>query len=338
MHAFWIVLSLSVTTADAHMNSETMALPLNASISPATGLVATEWGFKSEVIKIPNGVTEIVPSWEAYTPGDSSVAVYIKVGGRNFAMGEWSETKRTSVNKQENENALVSTDTLILRQPVDEIQFMVELNPGSNGEKPELKHLFWTLSGKAQNPERPWDQRVISPLSVPIRAQGDYPNPDKICSPTSLSMVLGYWAEKIDRPALDRDVVSTCSGVFDPGWDGTGNWSFNTAFAASLPGITGRVARLRGIAELENWLRAGVPVVCSVAYDFLKGKPERSGKDGHLVVVVGVDPEGNLIFNDPGKKPVRLTYMRSNFARAWETSSRTVYLVHPERWLVPVLQ
>lgn len=338
MYVFWLGLSFALSGVTSQMNSSASALPQNFVASPSNGMEATDWGFKTPVLNLPDGVSEIVPSWEAYTPGDSSIAVYIKAGGRNFAMGEWSETKRTSVNKQENDSAFVSTDTLVFKQPVGEIQFMVELHLGSLGERPELKHLFWTLAGKDLLPETAWNQRPITPLTVPIRAQGDYPNPDKICSPTSLSMVLGYWAEKIDRPALDRDVVSTCSGVFDPGWNGTGNWSFNAAFAASLPGITARVARLSGIAELENWLRAGVPVVCSVAYDFLKGKPERSGKDGHLVVVVGVDSEGSLIFNDPGKKPVRLTYLRSNFARAWETSSRTVYLVHPDRWLVPGLQ
>jgi uncharacterized protein YvpB len=171
-------------------------------------------------------------------------------------------------------------------------------------------------------------------LPVPTRSQLDYAGGAAWCSPTSLSMVLSYWAARLNRPDLDRDVPEVAAGVDDPGWPGTGNWSFNTAYAGSFPGMRGYVTRLGHVGELESWTTAGVPVVASVAYSLLKGEPNQS--DGHLVVVVGFDPEGAVILNDPGTRhSVRKTVPRDKFATAWSHSRNTVYIVHPVDHPIP---
>ena len=88
------------------------------------------------------------------------------------------------------------------------------------------------------------------------------------------------------------------------------------------------------ILPIEAWVARGVPVTCSVSYDLLKGKGKKSPNDGHLLVV-GFTPEGDLVLNDPGRKPIRLVYPRADFEAAWATSDHTVYLIHPVTWSVP---
>lgn len=273
--------------------------------------------------------TELVPSWEI--EGDGQSELMVEVGGRWYSLGKWGDGK-TSVNGQRGDGVNVYTDTLVVRQPGPSVRLRLETRKGA----PELRWL--QLSFSAGVPAfAPFSGRPIAPLDVPIRAQGDYPNGGVLCSPTSVSMTLWYWANLLNRPGLDSDVPEVQAGVFDPAWGGTGNWTFNAAFASDKPGMVGKVARLRDTDDLEAWLRAGVPVITSVSYDLLKGKDKKGENDGHLVVVVGVDAEGRYIFNDPGRKPIRLVYERDAFLRAWASSRNTVYLIFPRRWITPAL-
>ena len=170
-------------------------------------------------------------------------------------------------------------------------------------------------------------------LDVPRQSQMAFENGGEWCSPTAVTMMLSYWAEKLSRPELRHDVPEAAQAVNDPNWPGTGNWSFNMAFAGSHDGIRAYVARMSDVSELEDWIAAGVPVAVSVRYGILKGA-ENPG-NGHLVVCVGFDQEGNIIVNDPGRTQVRQTYSRENLVKAWARSENTVYLIYPEDWKVP---
>jgi hypothetical protein len=136
-------------------------------------------------------------------------------------------------------------------------------------------------------------------------------------------MVLGHAVT--DVPAAARE-------VFDPAYDGTGNWSFNAAWAASLTGHA-FVTRLRDLRDAERFVDAGIPLVASVAYPpgALRGAPTH-GTDGHLVVVRGFTAAGDVVANDPGAptdRSVRRTYDRGDFERAWlRGSGGLVYVIH----------
>jgi hypothetical protein len=175
-------------------------------------------------------------------------------------------------------------------------------------------------------------------VDVPVRSQADYPEGvDKWCSPTSTTMLLAFWARELKRPELDLDVRVTAAGVFDPGWAGTGNWVFNTAFAGAQTGIRACVARFEDVSQLEAWTQGGIPVAVSVSYGLLKGGSQPLPGDGHIVVVCGFTAEGEVVVNDPGvrQERVRRTFPRADFVRAWERSHRTAYLVWPEVQNVP---
>lgn len=167
-----------------------------------------------------------------------------------------------------------------------------------------------------------------------------YPDGGEVwCSPTSTSMVLGYW-EHDTGPCAPR-VHAAVDGVYDWLYDGHGNWPFNTAYAATH-GMEAYVVRFRSMAQVEPWVAAGVPVVFSFAW----GEGELTGaaipsSDGHLAVIVGFDAAGNPVVNDPAAAHddiVQRTYLRSELEPLWlANSGGTVYLIFPAGWKGPRL-
>lgn len=293
--------------------------------------------------------TKATPSWCADAPEGTSLVVLLRadLGDRWtgwYTLGEWSSDPalRRSIPHQSDLDAEVATDTLLLRQPAQAIQWRVVFH-GSDQAAPVLRAIALAL-----DPTSAADDDVvldpIAPLPVPARSQMVYPNGGSVwCSPTSLTMLLAYWAEQTRSPQLapfvDPQVVPeiVAPAVYDAAYQGTGNWPFNTAYAAML-GLEGYVVQLGGVGDLGPWLAAGVPLVASIAWQpgDLDGAPV-GHSNGHLVVVVGIAENGDVIVNDPAADPrrgesVRRSYPRAQFSRAWQRSDRTVYLVYPPEY------
>lgn len=277
---------------------------------------------------------ELVLSWNADLEPGAAVRFIAQpefedgTTGR-YDLGTWTAERegpnaRTSVNGQDDDGARVETDILVLKKPAKGV--WIEVVPFRKTTK--LRLITVSLADSKRDPKAA-PAPDIAPLDVPQKAQRNYPNGGVICSPTCVSMVLGYWAKARNRPEWAVDVPAVADGTYDPGWNGTGNWSFNAAFAGSLPGMTAYATRLNSVDELYDFLKKGVPVVASVSYALLKGRPSREANDGHLVVLVGAQKDGHLIFNDPGIREVRTTYPLDAFMRAWSASGGTVYLIGP---------
>ena len=77
-------------------------------------------------------------------------------------------------------------------------------------------------------------------------------------------MVLGYWNK--DTGPCEPRVRTAVNGVFDWIYDGHGNWPFNTAYAGAL-GYEGYVARFTTLSQAERFVKAGVPVIMSIAWE-----------------------------------------------------------------------
>ena len=58
----------------------------------------------------------------------------------------------------------------------------------------------------------------------------------------------------------DRVVAHVARQTYDAGYGGTGNWPFNTAYAAKRTGH-GFVTRFGSLRGVERFVRAGIPVV-----------------------------------------------------------------------------
>ncbi len=302
---------------------------------------STEQVWLSPVVECPFGWDQLVVSWNAEAPAGTGLEFAVRALGPDrstkwCSMGSWTQSagvcRRQSTNGQKDSDGDVRTDTLALRHGWRRAQVRVTFVKPANDQWPRLKFVGANLldTSSASPPLPPNRAAWGRTIDVPERSQVNYPGGAAAwCSPTCVSMVLAHWSKVLRRPELDQDVPAVVEGVFDPGWEGTGNWSFNTAFAGSFPQMRAYVTRLTDVREVEDWTEREVPVVASVSYDELRGRP-RSRDTGHLVVCVGFTRNGDLVANDPGtSKSVRRTFARKDFAKAWLHSHRTAYLIYP---------
>jgi hypothetical protein len=162
-------------------------------------------------------------------------------------------------------------------------------------------------------------------------------------------MVLGTWGlgpdagelAWVDPSYADPVVNHAARHVFDHAYNGAGNWSFNTAYAARY-GAEAFVTRLCSLAEVELLVAAGIPLVASVS--FKREELDGAGYDtaGHLLVVVGFDDDGNVVCHDPASHEipdnaqVPVVYDRDQLARVWQGSSAgLVYVIRPPDVALP---
>ena len=290
---------------------------------------------------------ELIPSWNAATPTGTWVEVLARVelDGRWtkwYNLGIWAsgtETiRRHSVNLQGDEDGDVAVDTLIISAQgaaADSYQLKVRVFSVDGETTPSVRYLSAAYSItppedselSAGNPAH-WDTL----LAVPECSQMLYPDGGSgWCSPTSTSMVASYWTN--DARPCEPGVRAAAAGTYDWVYDGTGNWPFNTAYAATL-GLHGSVRRFSSMEEIEASVARGVPVVIGFAW----GEGQLTGaalpsSGGHLAVVVGFDGQGNPIVNDPAahsNEAVQRTYLRSELEPLWlEEKGGTVYLIKP---------
>ncbi len=306
--------------------------------------------------------TELVASWEALTPGDSWLEVEVR--GRNSkgvtsswdVLGRWTSgdkfVHRTTITPQKDDLASVAVDTWQTGS-VGLVSWQLRLSlyrkPGTTG--PTVTSLGAMASRLPT--ASPVDVSAPGPsvgtvLDVPSYSQmahsGHYPQwgggGEAWCSPTSTSMVLGYYDALPPRSAY-RFVPAghpapwvdyAARKTYDAQYEGTGNWPFNTAYAAPLAG-SAFVTRLRSLREAEEFIAAGIPLVASISW----GRGELAGahvssSSGHLVVIVGFTSDGDVVTNDPAADKaagVRTTYDRAQFENAWlPTSGGLVYVIH----------
>jgi hypothetical protein len=314
----------------------------------------------SPVVPTSFAFSEAIASWNADTPDGTWIETLMRaeVGGRWtkwYNLGVWasdtSTIERHSVRAQGDTDGFVAVDTLVLSSKktlADSLQVRVRLfrEPGSTAT-PRVRNLSVAIT---TTPGKPSELAPGNPalwntlLDVPECSQMVYPDGGEVwCSPTSVSMVLGYWGAP--GPCEPR-VRAAVEGVFDWIYDGHGNWPFNTAYAATADAapqeLDGYVARFTSLRQAEEWVSVGVPVVISFAW----GKNDLDGaaipsSAGHLAVLVGFDPAGNPIVNDPAAAldgDVQRAYDRAQLETLWLThSGGTVYLIYPSGKAVPSL-
>jgi hypothetical protein len=301
------------------------------------------------------GLTELIPSWEATTPGASRIKVEVR--GRNGTSttswdtaATWAyadrSVRRASGASQTDDGGRMSFDTWLTNRTTGVTAWQVRVTlsrPAGSAAVPSIDTVgavasrLPQVSDVATSTPRPAPNAALGKvLPVPRYSQmvheGDYPQYDgggeAWCSPTSTTMVLGYYDAlpsakdyawvKAGHP--DPVVDQGARMVYDSRLEGTGNWAFNTAYAARRVGHA-YVTRLRSLRAAEAWIEKGVPLVISVSFGRgqLTGAPI-SSTAGHLMVVVGFTKTGDVVVNDPAaatNKGVRRTYDRGQLEDAW---------------------
>ena len=298
----------------------------------------------SPVLAAGIAFNEVIASWNAELSQDSYLiiearAMYPEASTKYYKLGIWSKNParhpRQSVAHQADADGDVSTDVLVLRRRAERLQIRLTVG-GERSARAALKFLGVSFNDTNAliSEQAPHHQAWGKLISVPERTQMIYPNGKTLCSPTTVSMLMGYWALTLKRPELDGSVPQIVDAIYDSQWQGTGNWPFNMAYAGSFPGIRAYVTRLGDVSELESWIAQNLPVGLSVDYDRLRAKGP--GPNGHLVVLVGFTKDGDPIINDPGTtEHVRKVFSRKNFINAWASSHNTAYLVYPEDSALP---
>lgn len=306
-----------------------------------------ECGAIERLAELHAGFDQAIVSWNARTPPGSYLTVHLqaRVDGNWtgwYRMGLWNTDgrpqPRTSFDDQDDEFGSVHTDTVVLEKRGDAIRARVELLSADGRTYPALRYLAVDVIDSSQPlpPDKPFRKAWGTELDVPEISQLSAEDGAGWCSAASTAMVLGYWSRKLNRPELDVRLAEAARGIHDEAWGGTGNWTFNTAYAGEFDGIRAYVMRFDSISRVEQWLASGVPVIVSATYH--KMNPENPESDGHLMVLRGFTANGDPIFNDPWTRldrgeTVRRVYSLQSFADAWlgpGGSHGTAYVIHPE--------
>lgn len=296
-----------------------------------------------------------ISSWNAQTPENTWVQIELRAyrptdehWTKYYIMGIWTSRNegqivRHSVASQGDSDGFVATDTLLLYgQPVyTKYQYRLTLFTTDPNVSPSVSLMSVMTSNSYRETEGldiPSDHEAWGiDLSVPQRSQMIYPDGGEVwCSPTSTSMVLAYWGHSVPVPYA-------AASTYDSVYDGTGNWPFNTAWASTY-GMTAYVTRMGSMSQIEEWIKAGIPVVISLAWN--NNDPDETlpgaaipSSGGHLMVVRGFDADGNVIANDPAfpsDDSVRVVYDRATLQKLWlEHSGGTVYLIYPKGHPIP---
>ncbi|TLW94475.1 peptidase C39 family protein [Saccharomonospora piscinae] len=300
--------------------------------------------------------TELITSWNATTPDGTWLKIEVTArtgsGDRTpwYTLGTWAygdgDIERTTTPGQSDEHAAVYVDTLAANDGVAFRSYQVRVTlhgDEDTGATPVVRAvgaMTSTVPDRFEVPTSAPGAARGTELAVPRYAQnvhsGHYPEygggGQSWCSPTSTEMVVEYWGRGPDEQDLawlpddyvDPTVAHAARHTYDYAYEGTGNWPFNTAYAAHY-GLRGHVTRLHSLAELENYIARGVPVITSVS--FLESELDGAGygTDGHLMVVIGFTAEGDVIVNDPASdsnEQVRRVYHRDQFETVWQRTLR----------------
>jgi hypothetical protein len=349
----------------------------SASYTDPYGAGTKTWDYArwtSPTVTVGFGASQLVASWTASTPHGSWLQVEMRgrtgagAGTKWYVMGRWAsddpgeggDINRTTVPGQADDNGNVDIDTFIAKNSLTSYQLRVTLYRAPGGHaQPVLRSVGAMASLVAQRttvPVSPLGGAEGIELKVPAYSQnihkGQYPEYDgggeAWCSPTSTSMVVGYWKRGpskqdmawVDPSYADPQVDFAARHTYDYNYEGTGNWPFNPAYAGRY-GLNGFVTRLRSVNELEQFIKAGIPVVTSQSFKADELPGSNYSTNGHLFVIVGFTKSGDPIINDPASSSdavVRNIYPRANFENVWLRSSSSggiAYIMYPPGHRLP---
>jgi hypothetical protein len=331
-----------------------------------TGIGYESGSWTGDWIAVAFPFDELVASWNAETPPSTWIKVEMQARGTGretkfYTMMTWasgdSDIHRTSTSGQKSADGDVNIDTFKRSgdaAPLDSYRLRVTLyRRTGSAATPSIRMLAAMVSApfKYEIPTA-FDGKTID-LQVPTFSQeehkGEFPEYDgggeAWCSPTSTAMVLAAHGagpaedelEKFPGPDYDDPYVDYAARYsYDWNYKGAGNWSANVAYATRF-GVEGFVTRLRSLGEAQLFLAASIPLVASINGElpgFLFGKT-----NGHLLVIRGIDTQGDVITNDPAVKTnpeARKIYRRADFERVWlGGSGGIVYVMYPKGKALP---
>jgi len=294
--------------------------------------------YTSPVIEMDFPAEEIYPSWNINCRGkETGFIVYTRVSQDKSNWSPWFYTgscgKYPKIKNKMIKNSFgsVDIDYLSLKKEVLFIQYSIHLFSSKNKQATPSVKLFALSYGKREKHE-PAGRNILTNsritgkiLSVPYRSQGDEDSKisGRICSPTSVAMVMSYWGINVTT-----DEVAKMS--YDKEHDIYGSWPLAVQ-AASQYGLKGWIEIFKSWHEVEEKIYAGIPVIATICFESgeLKGSMTESSP-GHVIVIKGFSSDGNIVCNDPAGKDARegiVTYNRDELEKVWIKKSGIGYVI-----------
>ena len=280
----------------------------------------------SKPVKTPFEFDTLVPSVNLIYKGkDDAALVQVSVKTENGWSGLYKvfylskNYKKTFSNLKDN---FISrqTDTILPRTKATAFKFQITLLG-----KAKINLITAALTNKniKHNQELSLESLGVTNIELPVKplSQKEYKDKklqDRICSPACLTMALNYFGKKVN-------LSDTLKGVYDEEAKIYGNWSFNAAFTGEL-GLKCCVTRCASLAQAEAEIYQARPLIVSVSFKKgeLKNAPISETK-GHLIVLCGLNENGDFIVLDPAAKTakdVRRIYTRKDLAKIWLKNKR----------------
>ncbi len=295
---------------------------------------------------------EILISWNIDTPPETGYWIELRVGRRGeewwspwLLVGEGGDTLLSDEKVVECPHGRIDVDWFRSQERFNRLQYRVRSFPATpygctsvrgSARVHRIAVCYSDTTGlplaarptnppKAAPPESRWQRR----LPVPFRSQKDE-DPSlagRICSPTSLAMVLAY--RGVDRPT--REV---CERVYDAAHNIYGNWPYNVQ-AAWTYGVPGYLTRFSDWDDVKRCIAEDQPLIISIKAKEgeLQGAPYKE-TDGHLLVLVGFDASGDVEVSDPAAATAeqgQRVYRRNDLEKVWMANGGTAYVLLPIR-------
>ncbi|MCB9867694.1 MAG: DUF1460 domain-containing protein [Phycisphaerales bacterium] len=329
----------------AHANMNVLVpCPVDSNGPPGT--------FESDIITTDRLFNEALISWNIDAPPHVGYVVELRVGRQRDDF--WTPYLHISGNghfggeaaPMKCDDGYIDVDYFRADTRFDRVQYRVRAlcnavpnSPAPPQAKLRIRRVDLTLSDTTRTitsvpkPE-PFAEPAASAfqrrLDVPYRSQKVERKEirGRICSPTSVSMVLAY--RGVSRPTEQvADVIyDTTSGIY-------GNWprAVQGAYRFGVPGFLDRFSRW---VDVERCIAVGQPLVISIeaAEGDLPNAPYRA-TEGHLLVLAGFDAHGDVLVNDPAAGDAakgQVAYRRSDLEKVWwEARGGTAYvLLNPQ--------
>lgn len=314
-----------------------LTVPVEVPAAPLTP--GERW--TSDWLAAPFPFHELLPSWNVDVPEGTAFRVEVQVAAEGpesaspwLDLGGWGPWPEAERGATELEGGRVATDIVELEEPRNRWRWRILTRGAEGREAPRVRRFHACFSNREQlqnlaaGPEPEADR-----IRLALRRQHDEATKlaPRICSPTSVAMVLAYRGK--GRPTAE--VAALC---FDAEHNIYGNWN-RAVQGAWLLGVPGYLTRVATWTEAARFVADGQPLVISIGVKKgqLTGAPYTE-TSGHLVVLCGFDGEGRAIVMDPavpvGDEEPRL-YALAELETVWLRRGGFAYVLGADEVAAP---
>ena len=293
--------------------------------------------------------TELILSWNAFRPNKGNYSFFVSAKYNNI-WSSWHKINQWNKGSQEtflnSKNTYVKTKHVRLEMQKSKIAtaFRVKVVANNGADLGRVKMLFASACDMNKFAFYKKDFNFPSTIikGVPRISQWNvkHHRAKDLCSPTSTSMIMAYFAKKGLFTDKFQDLKQYVSEFAEKVRDGSyldiyGAWPLNVSqvFQESGGRLLAKVKRLNGINELYGYLRRKIPVAVSVR-GHLRGGFKRYD-NGHFIIVVGWDKEKNSVLCiDPAfvtESKMLRAYNFKDFMHAWGVSRNLAYIMLPAK-------